>query len=391
MFKQAKVCFIITGLTSGGAESMLLKLLERIDRAKFSPDVISLTDIGVIGPRMAALGVPVGVIGMNPGVPDPRGVFRLMSRLREIRPDIVHTWMYHADLLGGLAARLSAVPAIAWNIRNSDLSPGKTKWGTRVVVRACASLSTVIPDRIICCSMTAQRVHTDLGYDPSLFVVIPNGFDLERFHSDEASRADVRRELAIPEKSPVIGLIARFDPQKNHQGFFEAAGRLHTQRPDVHFLLAGEGVETINPAIAAWMAEAGIGSVTHLLGLREDISRLTAALDIASSSSWGEAFPNVVGEAMACGVPCVVTDVGDSAYIVGDTGRVVPSGDPRALADTCAELLALPESERRALGERARARVKENFELGSVVKRYEAFYDELVELGRKNPRRYCRK
>ena len=379
------LCMIITGLSTGGAEMMLLKLLERLDPARFSPHVISLTSLGEIGPRIQALGIPVEVLGMRPGrLPSPITFARLVQRLKAIKPDVVHTWMYHADLVGGLAARLAGVPTIAWNIRQSNLSRDHTKWSTRAVAHLCAKASRWIPDRIVCNSQTARAIHISIGYDPRHFIILPNGFDLSRFYPDPSSRHAVRTELGLPDHALLIGLIARFDPQKNHQGFCEAAGQLHQQQPEVHFLLAGMDIDEKNPLIREWVQRYGIAEVTHLLGLRQDIPRLTATLDIASSSSsYGEAFPNVIGEAMACGVPCVVTDVGDSAYIVGDAGRVVAPGDMTGLAAAWAQLLAMPDTERRALGQRARARIAEHFEIGAVVKRYEAFYEELAGLGRK--------
>jgi glycosyltransferase involved in cell wall biosynthesis len=218
-----------------------------------------------------------------------------------------------------------------------------------------------------------------LGYVANKFVVLPNGFDLDEFRPFPEARISVREELGLPTETPLIGLVARFDPQKNHDGFIRAAGLLHQRCSHVHFLLVGEGVERENVLISQAIARADIGRVVHLMGLRHDVPRLTAALDIASlSSSWGEAFPNVVGEAMACGVPCVVTDVGDSAEIVGDTGVVVATEDPEALARAWEGLLVIPRRERVILGERARARVASHFELGLVAKRYEGFYDRLL-------------
>jgi len=375
---------IITGLSTGGAEMMLLKLLERLDPVRFSPQVISLTSLGEIGPRIQVLGIPVEALGMHPGrLPNPITFACLVQRLKTLKPDIVQTWMYHADLVGGLAARITRVTAIAWNIRHSNLSRDQTKWTTRAVAHLCAKASRWLPDRIVCNSQTARDIHIGIGYDPNRFTILPNGFDLSRFYPDPASRHAVRLELWLPDNAPLIGLIARFDPQKNHQGFFEAASQLHRRQPAVHFLLAGSGIADSNSVIREWVQRCGIAEVTHLLGLRQDIPRLTAALDVASSSSYGEAFPNVIGEAMACGVPCVVTDVGDSAYIVGDTGRVVSPGDMKGLAAAWAQLLTLPDSERRALGQRARARIAEHFEIGAVVKQYEAFYEELAGLSRR--------
>lgn len=375
-----KIAMIITGLGTGGAEMMLLKVLERLD-ARFSSHVISLTSLGEIGPRIKALGIPVESLGMLPGVPNPLVILRLMRRLDRLKPDLVHTWMYHADLLGGLAARLARVPAVAWGIRNSNLDPDKTKLLTRVVAVACARVSRWVPDRILSCSEVGRQVHVDLGYSADKMVVVPNGFDLARFRPDEMARAEVRRELGVAVGTPLVGLIGRFDPQKNHTGFFEAAGYLNRRLPATHFVLAGKGIDEGNRDLMQVIESSGVRHVTHLLGLRNDIPRLMAALDVAASSSHSEAFPNVLGEAMASCVPCAVTDVGDAAYIVGDTGRVVQSKDMLGLAAVLEHLLTLPLSIKVALGERARTRVAEHFEIGRVVRQYEAFYDELVAIG----------
>lgn len=356
---------------------MLLKVLERLD-ARFAPHVISLTSLGEIGARIQELGIPVEALGMRPGFPSPLAFFRLVRRLKALNPEIVHTWMYHADLLGGLAARLAGVDAIGWCIRNSNLDRDKTKLSTRVVVGACAQASRWIPDRILTCSEVARQVHVDRGYRADKMVVIPNGFDLARFQPDPLAKAAVRSEFGVGADTILVGLIGRFDAQKNHAGFFEAAGLLHSRFPTVRFVLAGKGMDEGNDELMRAIGVAGMRDATHLLGMRSDISRLMATLDVLASSSYGEAFPNVLGEAMACGVPCAVTDVGDSAYIVGNTGRVVPPGDMAGLAAAMESLLTMAAEERRVLGERARARVAENFEIGRVVKRYEAFYEELA-------------
>jgi glycosyltransferase involved in cell wall biosynthesis len=375
------VALIITGLSTGGAEMMFFKVLERLD-AWFAPHVISLTTLGEIGSHIQMLGIPVEALGIQPGAPSLLSFCRLVERLKTLKPDVVHTWMYHADLFGGLAARLARVPAVAWGIRNSNLDRDKTKLATRVVASACAQVSRWVPDRILICSEGARQVHVDLGYAADKMVVIPNGFDLARFQPDALRRSAVRTELGVGDDVPLIGLIGRFDPQKNHAGFFEAAGCLYRRLPTVHFVLAGTGIDEGNRALMRMVETAGVGHVTHLLGLRSDIPHLMAALDVLASSSYGEAFPNVLGEAMASGVPCVVTDVGDSAYIVGDTGRVVLPGNMAGLAAAIEDLLILPAAKRAALGERARARVAEHFEIGRVVHQYERFYDDLIGMGR---------
>lgn len=373
-----RIVFIITGLSTGGAEMMLLKVLERLDRQRFAPHVISLTTLGELAPRIAALGIQVDAVGLKPGLPSPSGFFRLVRLLKRLNPDVVHTWMYHADLLGGVAARLAGVSSIGWCIRNSNLDKNKTKFSTRAVVGLCASISKWVPSRILSCSEKARQVHVACGYAAAKMVVVPNGFELSQFKPDLDARFRVRAELGITDQTPLVGLIGRFDPQKNHAGFFEAAGILHRHMPQVHFVLAGQGVDVSNAALMQTITQEGVLANIHLLGLRNDMPALMATLDVLASSSYGEAFPNVLGEAMACGVPCAVTDVGDSAYIVGDTGRVVASGDMHGLAAALEELLALPLPEKAALSERARARVAEHFEIGAIVRRYEDFYESLL-------------
>ena len=179
----------------------------------------------------------------------------------------------------------------------------------------------------------------------------------------------------------LIGLVARFDPMKDHGNFFRGARHLLNEaeeKDNLHFVLAGRGIDAANAALKDFISEYGLENRTHLLGERTDIPFVTSALDIATSSSTGEGFPNAVGEAMACGVPCVVTDVGDSAWIVGDTGRIVPPREPTALAEAWGELICMEDERRRSLGEAARRRIIENFSIDTVVRQYEAVYEGLA-------------
>ncbi len=356
---------------------MLYKLLARL-APEFSSHVVSMIPAGKVAEKLRALGIPVTSLNMRQRSPNPIALLDLVRLLRRLKPDVVHTWMYHADLMGGIAARLARVPALAWCIRQSNLAPAHNKRQTLAVVKTNAFLSHRIPDRIVCCSESARDVHVAHGYAPGKMVVVPNGFDIAQFKPDLNARQSVRRELGLSPDARLVGLIGRWDPQKNHAGFFTAAAALYHRRPDVRFLLAGQGVDEGNQMIEQIVADHGLTSVTHLLGLRDDIPRLMAALDVLASSSCGEAFPNVLGEAMACGVPCAVTDVGDSAYIVGETGRVVCSGDMEGLAYAIVSLLEMPVDAWRIVQERARARVVEHFEIGKIVRQYEAFYQELA-------------
>lgn len=373
------ILWLISGLGYGGAEMMLYKLLSCMDRTRFTAQVISMIDPGPFSGKIQELGVPLWSLGMRRGIPNPMNVVRLANWLRQARPDVIQTWMYHADLMGGLAAKLAGRIPVAWGIRHSNLSKQGNRRLTIYTMKMCAQMSKWLPTRIVCCSEASQRVHTALGYASQKMVVIPNGFDLSAFKTDSVARESIRAELRIPADAPLIGLFGRFDLQKDHRNFVCAAALLHRSRPDVHFLLCGDDVTWENDQLRGWIEKAGIRKHCALLGTRDDMPRLTAALDIASSSSFGEGFPNVIGEAMACGVPCVVTDVGDCALIVGQTGRVVPPQNAKELANALGELVELGTDGRSQLGAAARRRILQYFNLPDIVARYENLYHEIAD------------
>jgi len=374
-----RIAHIITGLAPDGAERMLHRLIAGMDASTFENEVIVLTDLGPMATSIQAGGVRVRALGMKRGVANPVRLPRLVSWLRKSRPHVVQTWMYHADLVGGLAAKLAGVSGIVWNIRHGELRPGTVKRHTICAARACALLSNRLPNRIVCCSQTSRKFHANFGYAAGRMQVIPNGFDVERFKPSAIHRVEVREAFRIPQGAPVIGLIGRKHTVKDHQGFICAAGLLHREFPEARFLLFGEGAIPENSELIGWMQSAGIQNVCLLLGQREDIPRILNALDIASSASTGEGFPNVVAEAMACGIPCAVTDAGDSRFIVGQTGRVVAPMAPAALADAWKGLLELSPEARGQLKLAARERIERKFGLTTVINQYEELYARVVE------------
>lgn len=380
--KSISILCLISGLEYGGAEMMLYKLLSCMDRTRFTAQVISMIDLGPFSGKIKELGVPLGSLGMRRGIPNPMSVVRLAHWLRQAKPDVIQTWMYHADLLGGLAAKLAGGIPVAWGVHQSNLGKQGNRRLTIYTMKVCAQVSKWLPTRIVCCSEASQRVHAALGYASRKMVVIPNGFDLSAFKTDMTARESIRAELRIPADAPLIGLFGRFDPQKDHHNFVCAAALLHRSRPDVHFLLCGDDVTWENGQLRDWIEKAGIRKQCILLGRRDDMPRLTAALDIASLSSFGEGFPNVIGEAMACGVPCVVTEVGDCALMVGQTGRIVPPRNAKELAKAFGELVELGMKGRSQLGAAARRRIFEHFNLPNIVGRYESLYQQIAGNGR---------
>lgn len=373
-----RLVHVICSTDPGGAEYMLERLVRVMDSKRFHNEVISLTNLGEVGNALQRAGVAVHVVGLHRRWPNPLSVVSLSRLIRRLRPDIVQTWMYHANLLGSVAARLAGVKHIVWNIRHSDLGPGKLKWRTQFSIRLGALLSHLISARIVCNSSRAMEVHRTLGYDDGKFLMIANGFEVDRFSPDPAARVSLRKELGLPSDTFLIGLIARFTGEKDHPTFIRAASVLLKKHPRVRFLLCGKDIDTTNEALAAWLSEAGIRDNVHLLDLRHDMPRINAALDIATSSSLSEGFPNALGEAMSCGIACVATAAGQSATLLDRTGRTTPVGDAEALAAGWAELIEMGDDRRRALGTAARERIVERFSMAAIARRYENLYEEIL-------------
>jgi glycosyltransferase involved in cell wall biosynthesis len=375
-----KVCHIITSLNLGGAEIMLYKLLSMINHQRYDSIVISLTTDGPVGKMIRLLGVRVLALGMRRGRLNPLGIWRLAERLRNLRPNIIQTWMYHSDLIGSASAALAGRIPIVWNVRHSNLDRRVNKWTTLGTARICAMISSRVPERIVCNSKAAFEIHAAIGYCAKKICVIPNGFDTDTFCPNPQAKLDIRRQLRINDQSILIGLVGRFDSQKDHLTFVRAAGQLIKEGLNVHFVLCGEGITPHNQKLVKWIREVGCFDFFHLLGPREDIARVIASFDIAASSSCGESFANAIGEAMACEVPCAVTDVGDSSRIVGDLGKIVPAGEPIALAKALRELATMAPEERSEIGKKARKRVIRYFSLAAIVRQYEQMYEEILGL-----------
>jgi glycosyltransferase involved in cell wall biosynthesis len=377
--KLIRVMHIISDLSIGGAEMMLYKLLAETDRYRYEPVVISLMDRGALRKRIEGLGVAVYATQMQPGVPSPLALLRLVRLMRQLKPDLVLGWMYHSCLAAQLAKLfLSKRPPVLWSIHSSVNSVASEKKLTAAVIKICAPLSR-LASQLIFVSRASQEQHKFLRYNLDNSCVIPNGINVAEFVPSAQSRSSVRFELGLAEDAFLIGLTGRYHPTKDHDNFLQAASLLSKKHPEVHFLLIGPGVDGENRKLRQSLQRLNLLGRTHLLGARNDMPRLAAALDIfCLSSTGGESFPNVIGEAMACEVPCVVTAVGDAGWMIGDSGTTVPPRNPAALADGWSEMIDIGAAGRLALGRAARARVIENFTLESVVARYESLHEAVL-------------
>lgn len=375
-----KIVYVIVGLTTGGAEIMLYRILTRINRERFSPSVICLMERGTLGDRIEALGIPVYTLGMKAGgVPTPNVIRKLVNIIREIKPDLMQGWMYH----GNLAAQFAKVVCwleipVCWSIHYSVYSLDAEKKMTQAVIKLGARVSK-FAKQVLYVSKLSKTQHEALGFEAGNGCVIPNGTDTSLFTPSLEARSSLRQELGLPSTYFLIGLICRYHPMKDHANFIKAAALLLKNYPDTHFIMAGSGVDSANKTLHELIEELGIGDRIHLLGERSDMPRLMAALDImTSASAYGEAFPLVLGEAMSCGVPCTVTDVGDSGWIVGNTGWVVPPKNPEALAKAWQGSIELGSEGREKLGKAARSRIIECFSLESIVAEYEKLYETAI-------------
>lgn len=368
-----RILHVITTLADGGAEAVLYRLIT--GDARHSHIVVSLMDTGKYGPMLMQAGVPVLALGMTRGRLSLRGCRRLWTLVRSSDATVVQTWMYHADLVGGVVARLAGKRAVIWGLHNAFLGRRET----RVIMRVCARLSRLLPYRIISCSERAARLHARFGYAPERLQVIPNGYDLTRFRHDEHARLRLRSEWGIGPDSIVLGMVARWSPAKDHANLAEALGQLDLEpNPKWRLILVGESMVASNATLVGLLERYGLYQRTHLLGPQPAIAEVMSALDVHILSSSAEAFPNVVAEAMACETPCVVTDVGDAGVIVGETGWVVPGRDARRLAQGIERAMHASSdaqgwsARRRA----ARERISTHFSLARMVQRYSEVWHE---------------
>lgn len=384
-----KVLHIITSLMTGGAEMMLQKLVGAVAPHGVEAVVVSLTSTSRIGDELRASGVPVFALGGRGGILLPGQVLSLRSMYRQVRPQIVHTWMYHANVAGHGLVRLCGRrdrPALITSVRGALGAPERQKPMLRLVRRIDARLSAAA-DALVFNSHRACEQHAAIGYAMERATVIPNGFDTGRFRPSNEDRRRIRQELGCQDGF-LIGLVARFDPLKDHKTFLQAAALVAPHVPGCRFVLVGRGCHLDNPGIGGPIRQYGLEGKVLALGERHDMPAIQASLDLAVCSSVSESFPNSIGEAMASGVPCVVTDVGDCAMLVGDGGRVVPPSSPQALAVAMTQMLALPAGELAAIGARARARIDAQFSTAKVANAYVELYRSCVS-GREAARAGC--
>ncbi|MGE5200467.1 MAG: glycosyltransferase [Acidobacteriota bacterium] len=366
-----RVLHIITGLRRAGAETMLVKLIGAHAGLGIESHVVCLVERGPLADDIERLGAPVTALGMRSKLA-LGAIPRLIGIVRRLQPDVIQTSLYHADFAGLVAAVAThRLRRLIWNLRNSDLdSLVRTKLSLKVIVRGLARCSA-LPSGVIVNSHAGRLHHESLGYRPRWWAEIPNGFDLDRWRPDSAAGARLRAQCSVSKDVPIVGMCAHVAPGKDHSNFLKAIAELRAKGTAVHAVLAGRGTEELAPEVAGLRLAGNVS----LLGERADLPALVPGLDVFCLSSVSEGFPNVIGEAMASGVPCVATDVGDAATIIANTGGIVPPGQAMTLARALGELLAMSAASRRELGMRARRRIQERYSIAHVARQYLEVYD----------------
>jgi glycosyltransferase involved in cell wall biosynthesis len=370
-----RVCHLINDLEVAGTERALVNVVPNLDRSRFSNEVISLVEPGVFGHDLRAAGIPLTSLGMRRGRASLSGLARVVRHLRRSRPTILQTWLYHADLLGTVAHYFVPSMRLLWNVRCTDIatSPGSTRllW----IMRLLAGLSAR-PDAVIVNSKLGKLFHEEFGYRPRRWIELPNGVDTQQFRPRFDMRKKLRASLGIQGPGPVIGMVARYHPMKDHATFLQASAKFARDYPDARFVLCGIDCDSRNENLNRLILQAGPSGRVILLGIRNDMETIYPAFDLVTlCSAFGEGFPNVLTEAMACGVPCVATDIGACRDIIEDVGLIVAPRDPAALAQAWKAILAGPTE---ALAMKVRTRAVERYRIDRICRLYEAAYSDVA-------------
>ena len=372
-----KVVHIITGLGDGGAEHALFKICKYDILNKHS--VISLKGPGKYFSLLKKNGIKVYCLNLR--FFSIHKLILLIKLLRSLKPDIVQTWLVHADFLGSIAARIAGIKNIVWNVRYSNIEIGKAKLTTILIIRILSMLSYLIPKFIITVSKKAKKIYEIVGYNKKIFKFIPNGYDLTILKINKLQKINFKKKIKIKKQIPLIGNVARYDPQKDHLNLLNALSLIQSKKINFFCVLVGSNMDQNNIELISEIKKLKLSNHVKLLGQKDNISEVMNGLDVhVLSSSYGEGFPNVVAESMACGTPCIVTDVGDSAFIVDKTGWVVPPKNSIKLSKAIEK--ALYEKSTVKWNKRcnkARLRVKENFSIGKMIKLYNKVWNKVYK------------
>lgn len=372
-----KILHVISGLDSGGAENVLLRLI--VNDPQNEHMIINLKSHGALQTLTENRGIIVHCMAITGLTSFARSLIPGVKLIRSISPDLIQGWMYHGDLWAALVGFLAGVRDIRWNVRNGRLSLRHSSFLTLLVVLCCSVISRFVPRGIIYCSRAARQTHNSFGYGNINETVIHNGFDLEKFRPDENSRQEWRSAFGFKDEVHIFGCIGRLHPQKNHTGFVSALGHMRTDliANNIHIVFVGGGEPEARDELLALIDELQLNSYISLIDHVSDVGSVMNGVDfLVMPSIFGESFPNVVAEAMACGTPCIANLVGGVDVIIGETGWIINVADPESIKNSMLHAVRLRSDSDlfQAMKEASVVRITETFPLTQMIDEYRTFW-----------------
>jgi glycosyltransferase involved in cell wall biosynthesis len=372
------ILHIITSLGHGGTQNALVRLIKATS-GEYEHHVISLTGDCYYESRLLDLGVKVNVLGINTWYRGIQSLSILYKYIKHTQPDLIHTWLYHSDLIGGVIGRLATNAPIIWSIRGTKVQKGLVKLQTRIIVRVNSFLSYLIPKKIVSCAEASSEEHIKLGYCKRKILVIPNGLDLREWKKELVESLKYRKIWSQNNNAIVFGVVARWDPNKGFDILFDALRQLADEKKNWSCVLVGEGLDDANEKLQMDLRGNGIRGRVITEGPIQNIKAVMSALDFLVLSSASEGFPNVLVEAMACGTPCISTTVGDASYIIGKTGWLVPPKNSKKLAVTIQAAMEakIHSAEWNKRKKDCVKRISDNFNLSIMVNAYQNLWKSI--------------
>tara|TARA_Y100001935_G_C17305264_1_gene511930 strand:+ start:1686 stop:2810 length:1125 start_codon:yes stop_codon:yes gene_type:complete len=370
-----RILFLTTGLNVGGAENVLLRLLSKINREKYEIKVISLIHLGPVADKIKDLDIEVVSLKIKSPLNVPKSFYVLLKNIKFFNPDLIHTFMTHAAFFSILIRIFYRRPVIIWNIFCNDLSLKANSFITATIMRICSRFSHIVPQRIIVDSKSAFIAHENTGYSNDRMEIINNGVDTNLFKPKKNLDNNYRAQF-FDDSDFIIGMIARYHPVKAHDIFLKAAAIITKKKKGIKFFLNGKGIKN-NPRIKEIIEKENIEEFVHLSDDNLDILTILPTCDLLVSSSHFESFPNIICEAMSYTIPCIVTDVGDCKFIVGNHGVSVKPNNIKEIAEASIDMINLPKEKFIKIGMNARKRIIDNFNIDLMSDKYSRLYSEI--------------
>ena len=375
-----KVLHIITGLGQGGAEEDLYKIITAFKNSGFLMEdivVVSLTIKSFYGPKLSSLGVRVVALNLNKTLTAPWSIINCCKLINKFEPDIIHAWMYHANIFASIMNLFCTKATVIWSVLASLYNIKNEKLSTRWVIRLSKLLS-IFSSKITYNSYASQKQHIEIGYYERKSLVIHNGFCCKTFIKDNNIYKKIRTQFGLEPNIKLDGIFARFHPVKNHEGFLKVASIIKDKyRNSVKFIMAGSNINGKNNILGNLIKQYGLIDDVMLLDCVNSVDYMPA-LDLLLSLSWGESFSNSIGEALLCGVPCVATDVGDAKFLIKNYGAVVKVGDDKAIAKEALRILNISSESYQELSHSARQYIINQFSMDKNFDSYKKLYKQVL-------------